>query len=83
MIKFDKVPVMDREYFNECLERAEVFSCWVQISPAYQNKILITKDQAIQLVDKALYIMPIWANFFEPDRELSISLPSQWLDKLK
>lgn len=80
MIQFDTVPVMDREYFELCLRTATDFAVWVQINPALQRLVYITKEQARDIGYDGLKFGYIWGNFEYGC--LQISLNSQWLDTL-
>jgi len=54
---------------------------WVQVSPAYQTLVPITKEAAWEMAEQALKIMPIWGQVNEHG-VLELSLTSQWLDNI-
>lgn len=85
MKSFDKVPVMDREYFEDCMKYARTFEVVIQITPYYQIFLDITKEQALKIANQGLDsgTAPIWGMFSNYSNKLTLSLSSQWLDTLK
>jgi len=85
MIFFDKIPVLDREAFEDCFERASGFGVWIQINSSYQICLDITEEQAREIADRGFRggTGPIWGKFSEYDKKLELSLNSQWTDRLK
>lgn len=82
MLRFNKVPVMDREYFDSCLRGAKRFAVWVQVCPALQRLVPITKEDALDIANDGLKFGYIWGMLSE-DGCLEISLTSQWMDTLR
>ena len=73
-------PVLDKEYFEFCLKRAKSFAVWVQVNPALQRLVPISREDAIDIATDGLRIMPIWGML--NDDCLELSLTSQWLDSI-
>jgi hypothetical protein len=81
MLQFDKVPVMDREYFEECLQRANRFAVWVQVNQIVQCDLPITREQAIEVAEYGFENGGcVWGMLL--DGCLSVSLTSQWMSHL-
>ena len=80
MKSFDQVPVMDREYFEQCLGQATSFAIWVQVNPALQRLVPITKEDALDIANDGLSFGYIWGQL--SDGCLELSLTSQWLDRI-
>lgn len=76
------VPTLNREQFEKYLKMASSFAVWVQVCPALQRLVTITKEQAIDIGYDGLNFGPIWGMFSQKGC-LEISLTSQWLDRLK
>jgi hypothetical protein len=81
-----KVPMMDREAFDDSLRRARSFGVWVQISPWLQTCLPITKTQALELGNYGLQTGgAIYGQLCEGDGNgcLELSLSSQWLETVR
>lgn len=83
MRNFDVVPVMDREYFEQCLKTAKRFAAWVQVCPALQRLVPISREDAIDIAEDGLKFGPIWGMYDEYEHEIQFSITSQWMDSLK
>lgn len=75
-------PVLDAQYFEECLKRATSFAVWVQVNPALQRLVPISREDAIDIARDGLRIMPIWGMLTDAGR-LELSLTSQWMDAIR
>lgn len=82
MLTFDKVPVMDREAFDDALARAKSFAVWVQVNPALQRLVPISREDAIDIANDGMKIMPIWGQLSHSGC-LELSITSQWLARLE
>ncbi len=72
-------PTMNRKQFERNLRLANSYGVWIQISPALQMLLPISKKTAREIAEEGLRIMPIWGQLCEDCLELSIT--SQWYDK--
>lgn len=74
-------PTLDRQEFDDELRRCHSVAVWVQVNPAYQTLVPITKEAAIEMTARALQIMPVWGRM-SPEGCLELSLTSQWMDSI-
>jgi hypothetical protein len=83
MKSFDKVPVLDREYFEHVLPMVKSFAVWVQVNPARQHLVPISREDALEIVNDGLKFGYVWGQFTSDDGCLQISITSQWLSRLE
>lgn len=80
MLTFDKVPLMDREAADRYFSVARSFAVWVQVNPALQRLVPISKADAVDLVYDGLKFGYVWGQVCEGCLELSLT--SQWMSRI-